>query len=328
MATPSTAITRVELSSTFSEFDLTMSQKGFIGQRVLRPRMVGTQSADIGKIPLAALLQTRDDARAPRAGYNRGDFTFDKFSYATRDHGLEEPIDDRELSIFRDILDAEAIHTARAEDGIARNYELAVAAAIYDTAVWTGAALTSALGVCWDVAATAVPINDIQAARLKVIDGSGLEPNALIVNRKQFFHIKNCDQIVDRVKFSGHTDPRNITPQAIAEALDLDHVLVAGGIKNTADEGQAASIGSVWSDSYSMLARVATTDDPAEPCIGRTFLWSEDGPGAPGSDEAIAILVEEYREESVRGSVIRARTDYDLQIMYAAAGHLLTGILT
>lgn len=328
MAVPSTAITRLELSATFSEFDLAMSRKRFIGPQVLRPRMVGVQAADVGKIPIEALLQTGDDSRAPGAGYKRGDFEFTKFSYATDEHGREEPLDDRQLALYRDILDAEAIHSQRAIDIVLRNYEIAVAAAMYDTDVWTGAALTTAITHEWDDATNAVPIDDVEAAKRKVIDGCGLEPNALILNRNQFWNLAHTDQVVDLLKYSGIDDPKRIREAAIAALLDLEYILVAGGIKNAAKEGQDVSISRIWSDEYAMVARVAVTDDPQEPCVGRTFLWSEDGPGAPGSDEELAVLVEEYREENVRGSVIRARNDRDIVVMYKEAAHLLSNVTT
>lgn len=328
MAMPSSAITRIDLGSTFSEFDLAMARKKFIGPQVLRPRMVGIQAADVGKIPIEALLLTRSDDRAPGAGYRRGDFEFTKFSYATDEHGWEETMDDRKIAMYRDILDAEQIHAQRAADFVCRNYEIAVAAAIYDTAVWTGAALTTGITHEWDDHTNAVPVDDVEAARLKVIEGCGMEPNALICNRKQAFHLGQCAKIVDRIKYSGLDDPKNISLAALAECLQLEMILVAGGYKSSSKEGQDASIATVWGDEYMMLAKVAVTDDPQEPCLGRTFMWSGDGPGAPGTDEEIAIIMEEYREENRRGSVLRARTDYDLVVMYPQCGHLLSNAIT
>ena len=75
-----------------------------------------------------------------------------------------------------------------------------------------------------------------------------------------------------------------------------------------------------------MVACVAVTDDPQEPCVGRTFLWNEENAGV-GTDEELAVIVEEYREEGVRGSVIRARNDRDIVIMYKEAGHLLSNVI-
>ena len=330
MALPSTAITRTELGATFSEFDLAASRAGFIGARVLRPRAVGVQAADVGKIPIEALLVTKDDTRAPGAGYRRGDFEFTKFSYATDEHGWEEPMDDRTLAMYADLLDAESIHTQRAMDMVLRNYEIAAAAAVYDTAVWTGAALTLAITEEWDTAASAVPISDVAYAKQKIRANSGLEPNALICNRKQFEGICASAQVIDRIKYWGGDDPKNITEQMIAALLGLDYILVAGGIKSTAKEGQSAVLAACWSDEYAMVARVAVTDDPQEPCVGRTFMWTGDsatGAAGPGGGE-LALTVEEYREESVRGSVIRARNDRDIVVMYPEAAFLFSNAIT
>lgn len=328
MVMPSQTITRTDLSSTFSEFDERMDRKKFIGPRVVRPRVVGIQAADVGKIPLEALLRTPSDTRAPGGGYRRDDVEFQKFSYATEEHGREAALDDNQLAVYRDLIDAEQLHARRVEDIVLRNYEIDVAALVYNTNTWTGAALTTGISNEWDDRTNGVPIDDVEAARQKVIDGSGLMPNALICNRKQAWHGRQTDQIVDRLKYAGIDDPKNFALAAFAECLDLEFILVAGGLDNTANEGQTASISSIWSDEYMMVARVAVTDDPQEPCIGRTFLWDGDGPGAPGSDEELAVIVEEYREESVRGGVIRARLNRDLVVMYAAAGHLLSNAIT
>ena len=348
MAMPSTAIVRLDLSGTFQEFNLEMSRKGFIGPRVLRPRLVGMQAANVGKIPLASLLQTRDDARAASAGYGRGKWTFDKWSYATQEHGWEEALDDHNLAVYRDLFDAENIATQRCQDVVMRNYELACATAAFNTAVWINTAravgneLTCACGVkygndqfgaAWTSKSTCTPIDDVELLKRRVRANSGLEPNAVILNQVSSWNAANSDQVVSRIKYSDFQDPRVLSDyeqiaNLLAQMWQVKYVLIAGGHKNTANEGQTVAISRIWSDANVMVARVAEGDDPREPCIGRTFIWPEDGATAAGSDEEIAVLVEEYREEGVRGSVIRARTNYDLQVMYPDAGCLLTGVAT
>jgi hypothetical protein len=59
----------------------------------------------------------------------------------------------------------------------------------------------------------------------------------------------------------------------------------------------------------------------AEPCIGRMFHWSEDG-SSPGG------TVESYRDEIVRGNIIRVRHDVDEVVLYPQAGHLVSNITT
>lgn len=326
MAMPSTAITRYDLSAPFTEFDLRANRMGFIGPRVLRPRAVAIQSANIGKIPIEKLLSRRSTKRAPGAGYNRGDFEFTTYSYSVQEYGAEEPMDDARIAIYRDIIDAEAVHSERAQDAVLAEYERDCAAALYDTATWTGSALTTAINNEWDDHANATPIDDVRAAKEAVRAGSGLEPNALICNTWQFENLVNCAQIVDRIKYTARATQQEIAA-AVADVLGIRYILAAGGYENTANPQQAASISRIWSNEYMMVARVAETDDPQEPCVGRTFVWTGDGPGAPGTGEELALIVEEYREESVRGGVIRARNNRDIVIMYPEAAHLLSNAI-
>jgi len=327
MATPSTAVTRYELSMPFSEFDLMLNRKGFIGPSVMKPRTVSIQSANVGKVPIEQLLGSRDTERNPGSSYKRGDFEFTTYSYACKEHGWEEPIDDATLAIYRDIIDAETIHAERAASFVCENYERAVATAIYDTSTWTGAALTTTITNEWDDHTNATPITDVINAKEKIASGSGLEANALILNSYQYSHLANCDEIVDRVKYT-NTATQSVMMNAVADALGLKMILIAGGFKNTANQNQTASISRIWSNEYMMLARVAETEDPQEPCIGRTFIWSGDGPGAVGTGEELAMIMEEYRDESIRGSVIRARNNRDIVVMYPQAGHLLSNAIT
>lgn len=327
MPAPSQAITRFELGSTFEEFDLKMNQKGFIGTQVLRPRSVGKNAADVGKVKLKELLQSKSTKRAPGATYARDTWEFDKFAYSVAEYGKEEPLDDGQLAIYGDIVDAERICSDRAEDAVLNEYERDVSSAVYSTSTWTGASLTTAITNEWDDHASATPIADVSNAIEAVASGSGLEANALVTNRKQLRHLLQCDEIVDRIKYT-QTPTVSQIRNALADLLDLKFILVAGGFKNTANAGQDAAISRIWSDEYSMVCRVAESDDGREPCIGRTFIWDGDGPGAPGDGGKLAVIMEEYREERVRGNVFRARNNRDIVIMYAQAGHLLSNVLT
>ena len=188
----------------------------------------------------------------------------------------------------------------------------------------TGASLTTAITNEWDDATNAVPVTDVEAAVQNVYDGSGLWPNALIVNKKVFRNLRLCDQIRDRISSSGAGSSEaagNITAQQLAEVFDLQYILVAGGSENTANEGQDASISQIWSDEYAMVCKVATSEDFKEPCVGRTCHWGEDGSSAGGT-------VESYYEPASRSDIIRVRHDVDEIVLYPEAGHLLSNVTT
>jgi hypothetical protein len=325
MPTPSSSLStlRPDLAA-FFEFDLEMQKRGYVSTRVLPVVETGLQSDNPGKVPLESLLFQADTKRSSGGNYNRGSYTFETFSYATEENGWEEVVDSRDEKRYRFLIDAEQIASARAMDVVLRNQEQRVAAAVFNTTTWNGASLTTGITHEWDDAINAVPLTDVEAAVRKVYDGSGLWANALVINRKVFRNLRNCDQIVERIQAAGAGDKvkaSDITEAMLAAAFDLDYVIVAGSSKNNAVEGATASPTQIWSDEYAMVCKVATSNDMREPCIGRTFHWSDDGSSIGGT-------IEEYYEEQVRGKVIRVRHDTDEVIMYAQAGHILSNVTT
>ena len=327
MPSPSSSLATLRPDlATFLEFDLEMDQLGFVSDQVFPVIDVASQAGNFGKIPLEQLLQERDTKRAPGSGYSRGSFTFSPAVYACEEHGAEEPVDDREARMYREYFDAEVISTARAFSAVLTNAEKRVADAVFNTSTWTGSSLTTAISNEWDANHTtnAVPITDVEAAVQKVYDNSGLWCNALIINRKVFRNLRNLDQIIERINSSGAgspSKPSDITTQMLAQVFDLPYIIVAGSSRNSAKEGQTATPTQIWSSEYAMVCKIATSADMREPCIGRTFHWSEDGSSIGGT-------VETYRDETVRGDVVRVRHDVDEIVLYAEAGHLLSNVTT
>lgn len=314
---------RPDLES-FYELSLEMEREGFVGDQVLPIVDVSLQADNPGKIPVEQLLAVGNTERASGSGYNRGNWKFERWTYATQEHGWEEPVDERDQNRYASLFDAEMIATMRAQGIIARNFESRVAAAIFNATTFTGASLTTSITHEWDDATNAVPITDVEAAVQKVYDNSGLKANALIINWKVFRNLRNCDQVLERIQSSGAGDrtlASDVTAAKLAEVFDLKRVIVAGASKNGAAEGQAASISQIWSNEYAMVCRVSDSADMRDPCIGRTFHWTGDGSRRMG-------LVEDYDEPQTRSKIIRCRFETDEVVMYPQAGHLLSNITT
>lgn len=321
--TSSLATQRPDLA-TFLEFDLESEKAGYIATQVFPVIDVQSQAGNFGKIPIEQLLQQRNTKRAPGGGYARGNWTFEPATYATEEHGAEEPVDDREAKMYSEYFVAEQISTMRAFSSVLRNAEQRVADAVFNTTTWNGASLTTAITHEWDDATNCVPLTDVEAAVQKIYDNSGLWANALVINRKVFRNLRNSAQVIDRIESNGAGNAAkasDITAQMLAAAFDLDYIIVAGTSRNGAKEGQAASPTQIWSGEYAMVCRVSTSPDMRDPCIGRTFHWAQDGSSIGGT-------VESYRDETKRSDIIRVRHDVDELVLYPQAGHLLSNITT
>jgi hypothetical protein len=309
---------RPDLGS-FMEMDVAADQAGFIAGGVLPVLNVAKQTGYFGKLRREDMLQTRDTQRAPGGGYARQQFKFTDDSFTCVEHGAEEPVDDRESEMYSDYFDAESLAAIRARDAVLRNREIRVADAIFNTTTWTATSVTNE----WDDLTNATPIDDVEG-RVQALYDAGVVANTLIVTWKVFRNLRNCQQIRDRIDSSGAGDrslASDISAAKLAEIFDLDRVLVGRGIKNTANQGQSVSLTPIWSNEYAAVCRTATSNDIREPCVGRTFHWSEDGSTFGGT-------IESYRDESVRSDIIRVREDTDENIIYTTALELLDNITT
>jgi len=320
-------IYREELSP-WENFNMAMDAQGFVAHRVLPYLEVGAQSGSFFKFVAKELVKGGDgeDVRH-EGGYKRFDMRYTDDSFNTKDHGVEIPVGNRMTAICRNYFEMEQVAAREALLAILRNQERRVADAIFNATTWSGATLTTAVTNEWDDFANATPIADVMAAKDHINLATGLKANALICNQKVFDNLVQCAQVVDRVKYQDFHDVSmgSFGVNAVAQMLNLQHILVAGGVYNSANDGQAFSASRLWSDEYAMVARIAVPDEPngeiakVAPSLGRILHWGEDGSQAGG-------VIESYGDSPTRATIIRARMDTQEKITLVEAGHLLSNI--
>jgi hypothetical protein len=312
---PSTAVGRPDLAATLTEFDIQANQAGFVGLQLFPVVEVAEQSANIGKIPIEQLLQDQETTRASGGGYREGNFTFTDFSYATEEHGWTERIDERNARIYRRFFDAEVVAARRARNFVLQNFEKRVVTAATATGTFTNAAATAV----WSNVATGVPITDVLTRTIAVRNASGMTPNVVVMDWEAFMRCRETNQVIDRLKYAGIDDPKMVTANALAQLFNVRRVIISGGLKNTAAEG-GLTLAAQWTKTVVAVGYVAETDDVAEPCVGRTMHWSEDGSN-------IGTILESYWHEDTRATKIRARMETDELVMYPECWQLITGVL-
>lgn len=329
MPTPSVAITRLDLSMSYGEFNLEASRRGYIGLQVLPGIGVDLEASDFGKIKVEELMRKVESTeRGAKQGYARDDFEWTKDNYQLADHGVEEVVDDLEIERYNDIIRAEIIHTNRAIHRVLQALENDIASALFTSSF----SYKTAVSTPWSTHATAQPINDIDNAIESVKTQLGMNPNALVLSDHALRHFKRCAEVEELLKYSGADDPKSLGAIAgLMSLFDLEKVLVAKSFKNTGNEGQNASFSRFWDSTMAMACRV--DDDGMEgdlenpdPSLGRTLFRSDEA-DLPGADDGEASLIlEEYREESRRGGIIRARNKRKIKVLHEEAGHLMTSV--
>lgn len=317
MPRPSSAAQRPELAATVMEA-LDGPMTALIGLQVMPIFSALEATGQYPLIPAEAMFSIPDTRRTDRGEYQRSDWNWEWDTYACVENGWEEPVDDRERRMYRRYFDAELLSTRRAVNIILRGQEKRIADMVFNGSNFSAHDVTNE----WDDGSNATPIQDVKTGRAAIHDAIGLEPNTLIVAYSTFLHLGVCDEIVDRIKYTNPAVQRgDIAASLLAQAFGVQQVLVGGAIYNSAKKGQDASLSALWSNEYAMLCVTDASPRLAEtPCIGRTFLWTEDSPANP--------VVESYRDEKIRGDIVRVRHDTDEEFISTACAYLMSNITT
>lgn len=291
---------------------------GFIADQVLPVFETSQKNSDFPVIPREALLKIPETRRAPKGGYNRADWAFNKDTFNCEEDGWEEVIDDSEAALYSRFFDMEAVATRRATNVLLRAREQRVANAVFNATTWTPVTVTHE----WDDAANAVPLDNVNAGKKVIRNATGLLPNTLIISYSTFLDLGRCNQVVERVKyvFPGITRGEIGTEQ-LAQFFGVSQVLVGSAIKDATAKGKSmVTANDLWNKEYAMLCVIDASNDLLAPSLGRTFLWSEDSPGMLNTDM--------YRDETKRADVVRVRHNTTEKIIHVACGYLMDNITT
>jgi hypothetical protein len=304
---------RLDLGVAFMEF--VAAQSYFIGVSALKMFKTQVQKGIFAAITRECLTRNLDTKRAKRSGYNREGLITEDVSFACEEHGLEGALDDSERALYASDFDGELNITLQVAHLLLLAQEVRIAASLFNTTTWTGAALyTDNSSAPWDAAATDI-IGQVNAAKEIVRANTGMVPNALILSETNKNRILSNTDIKARIQYVARVTEAEIL-NSLADLLGLKHILIGKAVKNTANKGKAFSGSDVWSDDYAMVALVAENEgNLAEPSVGRSLLWTADSPEN--------TTVEQYRDDEIRSDVFRVRQNVDELVIDKYFAHLM-----
>jgi len=198
-------------------------------------------------------------------------------AYAAIEQAERAMIDDRERkNVSGDpTYDPERVKTRLLTQHMMIQRDIDWATKYFTDSVWT----TEYTGVAgapaatqirqWDQAAS-TPVDDIDQLKEAQLETTGYEPNVIVMGRKVWRTFKNHPDVIDRLKT---TDDKMLTLDIAARLLEVDKVLVPGGVKNIAVEGADDNIGFILAKDKMLLAYAAPEVGLEVPTAGLTFAW-------------------------------------------------------
>jgi len=181
----------------------------------------------------------------------------------------------------------------------------------FRTGVWaTDVTLTGTAQ--WSDYAESTPIEDIRKAKETILSSTGVEPNTLVLGYQVYNKLLDHPAFTERIKY---TQTGIVTADLIARVVDIDRVLVARSIYETAQEGAPSSMAFTFGK-HALVLYVAERPSILEPSAGYTFIWR---PLGGAGNQIIATR----RDEARYTDVVEGFTWFDQVVLGADLGYFI-----
>ena len=194
------------------------------------------------------------------------------------------------------------------------------AASIWDTE-YTGAAATSGTQLKYWSSSGSDPIGDVATAQLDIQSVTAFKPNVMVIGPYVYKALRNHADVLDRIKYT--QGPAIPTPNLLAQLFDVDKVLVAQAVKNSAAKGATEDTDFIYGK-HALLAYAAPSPGIKQPTAGYIMAWTGlEGAGAYGN-RMYRIPMDHLGLGTTR---IEGEMAYDCELVASSLGVFFNGIV-
>ena len=274
---------------------------GFIGEQIFPMVKVVQTTGLIGKYGTSH-LRIETSVTGGKNAYPRIDtrtYTTDTYSIVT--HGLSDIITEHDYANVEKPFDAEKDTTMELTLKLQLEKEKGIADSLTDTSVLTSNTTLSGTDQ-WSDYTNSDPVDDIVTGINTIEDAVGIAPNTAIMSSKVYRKLKYHPKLVDALGYKDNR-PGGLSIDEVAQAIDVERILVGRTIYESAKEGQTSSVMPVWGKHF-VLAVAPTKAALRQVTLGyrfqqfadsrRTFKNKVDNP--PNAKE---ILVDDHYDQNI-----------------------------
>jgi len=155
--------------------------------------------------------------------------------------------------------------------------------------------------------------SDVDTAKNAVRQAAGVEPTSIVLPYTTAQAVKRDSTVRNLIRYTvpGDTLLRNGDLPPVLWNLE---VIIAGAIRNTANEGQSESLSNLWTDSVLVFYKEPSPSLDSL-SLGYTFRVG-------------SMVVKTYRLEERNGDMIEVSAIQDEKIVASACGYLITDVLS
>lgn len=303
----------INFDQALSNLSVAYRNADLVAERVL-PRVSVDKPADRYFIYGMENFRVREDLRAPGDEAKESRWTLADAPYICEGHALKDYVPRENTAAADPQLDLLNDTTEVLTDQILLGQEVSVVTVL--AAGMAGASLANQVATPWNNNANN-PIAIIGAQHAVIQARTGKRPNQFVCSASVWNAIKNNTNVTGRITGAQKLSDALVTPAQFASLIEVDEVLVAGAVQNTAAEGQAAVMAYVWQN-MALLQHKAPSPGRKQLSLGYTFTWSKAfGVGQPQ-------FVNRYYSQERLSDVVEVHKYYDSRLVATPAGVLFT----
>jgi len=264
----------------------------------------------------------RDEAklRAPGTRAARGDFKLEYVNVTTEQYAFAKEVTYEDVQSESDsntpTLNMQQDAIEYAADKIDLKKEIRTADLMKATTWADGNVGGEDAGGLWAPSGSNTFLADIRNGQETIRSNTGYKPNVLAMDFDTYNQLKEEDTILEKIKY---TQRGVLTRELLASLLDLDEVLVAEAIKNTANEAttDALTAANVWETNAGkgfgfLFYRQARLGLKTAAAMGQFRMRQENGGGR---------LTRSWYEKAEDQWVYEVREDTDIVAIHANLGY-------
>jgi hypothetical protein len=282
---PSNAQIHIDSGLTDVSVAYIQDEKNFVADQVFPVVTVQKQSDRYFTYSRDDFYRDEAQERAPGTESAGGDYDVDNTpSYYATKFAFHKDVTEDERTNSDTPLDADEDATIFVTQKMLLKRETQWANRYFKTDVWSNetqgesANPTESQFLQWDNADSA-PIDDVSNAKIQIAT-TGYDANVLVIGYPVFWALKNHPTILDRIKY---TEKAIVTTDLLASLFEVDKVVVAKAVVNTAARGATGSNAFILGKNV-LLAYAAPNPGIRQPSAGYIFAWTGlEGAGAYGN---------------------------------------------
>lgn len=306
----------VHIDQALTNISIAYRNGTFVADRCYMPVPVGKQSDKYYKYGKDR-FRSRDDRRAPGAESRPSRITISDDNYFAEGHSLKDYVPRERGANADPALDLLVDTTEALTEQIQLNREVNFVQKLVDDL--TGSSQVDLNAVKWDNDAND-PIAKILTEKENIAKRIGVMPNKMFFSAPVFRAVRQNAKVLSRITGAPDLPSSGITTNQLAALLELEEVIVASAVKDTANEGAAASLDWIWGK-RALLCYCNPSPGLRKLSIGYTFRWTG-ALQALGGQGAGGQVVERYYWQPNKADVVEVHDYYDLKTVDAGAGAL------